>query len=96
MEKSPEQCLAQGNSLPLSMLQSQKFDLLQPLAQLSLDLSGQDLWDPGNTGDTSTQKKATVRTTVPEAHMQSVHHIPIIHGHVGFFYMCKGRELGQS
>lgn len=32
MEKSPEQCLAQGNSLPLPVLRSQKSDLLQPLA----------------------------------------------------------------
>lgn len=114
MEKSPEQHLAQGDSLSILLLQSQKFDLLQPLAQLSLDLSGHDLWDQGNTGGTSsTQKKAevpgktwrmlvhsgwevTVRPTVPEARMQSVHHIPIIHGQVVFFYICKARELGQS
>lgn len=32
MEKSPEECLAQGNILPLPVLQSQTFDLLQPLA----------------------------------------------------------------
>lgn len=61
MEKSPEQHLAQGDSLSILVLQSQKFDLLKPLAQLSLDLSGHDLWDQGNTGGTSsTQKKAEV------------------------------------
>lgn len=111
MEKSPEQLLTQGDSLPLPVLQSQKFDLLQPLAQLSLGLSGSDIWDQGNTGHTyihseegarkdlnvcSQRLEAAARPTVPEAHIQSVHHTPITHRQVGVFYICKAKELGQS
>lgn len=99
MEKSPEQCLTQGDNLPLSVLQSQKFHLSNPLLS--------SLWiylymTYGNAGGTSSiQKKAqvpgkiwmvvhwdceaTARPTVPEAHIQSVHHIPITHGQDGIF-----------